>query len=52
MREWVTGPFGLDAVKGQTVRCQRTALVVVHSPVPTPCGPAGCRELRRRRSAP
>ncbi len=26
------GPFGLDAVKGQAVRCQRTVLVV-HSPV-------------------
>lgn len=23
MREWVRGLFGLDAVKGQTVRCQR-----------------------------
>jgi hypothetical protein len=52
MRERVPGPFGLDAVKGQAVRCQRTVLVVVHSPVPTPCGPVGCRELRRCRSAP
>jgi len=29
MRERVHGPFGLDAVRGQTVRCQRTVLVVV-----------------------
>jgi len=41
MREWVHGPFGLDAVKGQTARYQRTVLVV-HSPAPTPCGPACC----------
>jgi hypothetical protein len=33
MREWVRGLFGLDAVKAQTVRCQRTVLAVVHSPV-------------------
>ena len=52
MREWVHGPFGLDAVKRQTVRSQRTVLVVVHSPVPAPCGPVGCRELRRCRGAP
>jgi len=50
MREWVHGPFGQDAVNGRTVRCQRTVLVVVHSPVPKPCALAGCRELRRRRS--
>jgi hypothetical protein len=29
--EWVQGPFGLDAAKGQTFRCQRTVLIVVHS---------------------
>lgn len=29
--EWVPGPFGLDAVRGRTFRCQRTVLVVVHS---------------------
>ncbi len=29
--EWAYGPFGLDAVKGRTVRCQRTVLVVAHS---------------------
>jgi cytochrome P450 len=33
MRERVHALFGLDAAKGQTVRCQRTVLVVVHSPV-------------------
>lgn len=29
--DWAYGPFGLDAVKGRTIRCQRTVLVVVHS---------------------
>ncbi len=29
--EWAYGPFGLDAVKGQTIRCERTVLVVAHS---------------------
>jgi hypothetical protein len=29
--EWVHGPFGLDAQRGQTLQCQRTALVVVHT---------------------
>jgi hypothetical protein len=29
--EWVQGPFGLDRARGQTFRCQRTVLVVVHS---------------------
>jgi hypothetical protein len=29
--EWVNGPFGLDAQRGQTVPCQRTVLVVVHT---------------------
>lgn len=29
--EWVQGPFGLDAGKGQTFRYQRTVLMVVHS---------------------
>jgi hypothetical protein len=29
--EWVLGPFGLDARRGQTLRCQRTVLVVVHT---------------------
>lgn len=29
--DWVSGPFGLDAAKGRTFRCQRTVLVVVHS---------------------
>jgi hypothetical protein len=33
MREWVHGLFGLDAVKGQTVRRQRTVLLVVHGTV-------------------
>lgn len=28
--EWAHGPFGLDAQRGQTVRYQRTVLVVVH----------------------
>jgi hypothetical protein len=31
MREWVHGPFGLDAAQGQPVRCQRTVLAVVHT---------------------
>ena len=31
MRKRVYGPFGLGAVKGQTVRCQRTVLVVMHT---------------------
>ncbi len=31
MRKRVHGPFGLGAVKGQTVRCQRTVLVVMHT---------------------
>jgi hypothetical protein len=30
-QEWVRGPFGLDAERGQTLRCQRTVLVVVHT---------------------
>jgi hypothetical protein len=29
--EWARGPFGLDARRGQTLRCLRTALVVVHT---------------------
>jgi hypothetical protein len=29
--EWVHGPFGLDARRGETLQCQRTALVVVHT---------------------
>jgi hypothetical protein len=29
--EWAHGPFGLDAQRGQTVRYQRTVLVVVHT---------------------
>ena len=29
--EWAQGPFGLDAVKGRTLRNQRTVLAVVHS---------------------
>jgi hypothetical protein len=49
MRKWVHGPFALNAVSGQTVQSQRTVLVVVHSPAPTPRRPAGCRELRRCR---
>ena len=49
MLEWVHRPFGLDTVSGQTVRSRRTVLMVVHSPVPMPCGPGGCRELRRLR---
>jgi hypothetical protein len=52
MRERVPGPFGLDAVKGQAVRCQRTVLVVVHSPVPTPWGLSAAGKPRRCRSAP
>jgi len=52
MRESVHGPLGLDVVKQQTDRYQRTLQVAVHSPVPPPCGPAGCRELRRLGSAP
>jgi hypothetical protein len=28
--EWIRGPFGLDAGRGQTLPCQRTVLVVVH----------------------
>jgi hypothetical protein len=51
MREWVQGPLGLDVVPGQTARCQGTVLVA-HGPGPAPGGPAGGRELRRRRSAP
>jgi hypothetical protein len=30
MRERVHGLFGLDVVKGQTVRCQRTVPVVLY----------------------
>lgn len=30
-REWMPGPFGLDAGKGQTFRTLRTVLAVVHS---------------------
>lgn len=51
MREWVHGPSGPDAVKGQTVRSQRT-VVVVHGPVPAPPGRAGCRELHQRGGVP
>jgi hypothetical protein len=29
--EWSYGPFGLDAGRGQTLRCQRTVLVVIHT---------------------
>jgi hypothetical protein len=29
--EWMRGPFGLDGQRGQTLRCQRTVLVVVHT---------------------
>jgi hypothetical protein len=29
--EWVHGPFGLDAQRGQTLRYERTVLVVVHT---------------------
>jgi hypothetical protein len=29
--EWPHGPFGLDAQRGQTLRCERTVLVVVHT---------------------
>jgi hypothetical protein len=29
--EWRHGPFGLNAQRGQTLRCQRTVLVVVHT---------------------
>ncbi|HUY45477.1 MAG TPA: hypothetical protein VMV92_07095 [Streptosporangiaceae bacterium] len=29
--DWIQGPFGLDAAKGRTFRCERTVLVVVHS---------------------
>ena len=46
MREWVHGLFGPDAVKGQTVRCQRTVLLV-HSPVTT-LGPLADRRGRKR----
>jgi len=31
MRKRVHGPFGLGAVKGPTVRCQRTVLVLMHT---------------------
>jgi hypothetical protein len=31
MRKRVHGPLGLGAVKGQTFRCQRTVLVVMHT---------------------
>jgi hypothetical protein len=31
MRRRVHGPFGPGAVKGQTVRCQRMVLVVMHA---------------------
>jgi hypothetical protein len=31
MREQVNGPFGPGAVREQTVRCQRTVLVVVRA---------------------
>jgi hypothetical protein len=31
MRKRVHGRFGLGAVKGPTVRCQRTVLVVMHT---------------------
>jgi hypothetical protein len=31
MRKRVHGPFGLDAVKGRAVRCQRIVLVVMHT---------------------
>ncbi|MBV9452260.1 MAG: hypothetical protein JO345_40865 [Streptosporangiaceae bacterium] len=29
--EWVRGPFGLDAQRGQTLQYQRTVLVVIHT---------------------
>ena len=29
--KWEHGPFGLDAQRGQTLRYQRTVLVVVHT---------------------
>lgn len=29
--EWMHGPFGLDAPRGQTLACERTAVVVVHN---------------------
>jgi hypothetical protein len=29
--EWERGPFGLDAQRGRTLRCQRTVLAVVHT---------------------
>lgn len=29
--DWAYGPFGLDAMKGRTIRCQRTVLAVAHS---------------------
>src|SRR4051812_47260898 len=29
--EWVTGPFGLNAVRGTTVQGQRTVLAVAHN---------------------
>jgi hypothetical protein len=29
--EWPHGPFGLDAQRGQTLPCQRTVLIVVHT---------------------
>jgi hypothetical protein len=51
MWEWVHGPSGPDAVKGQAVRSGRTVLVE-HGPVPAPPGRAGCRELRQRGDAP
>jgi len=31
MRKRVHWPFGLRVVQGQTVRCQRTVLVVMHA---------------------
>lgn len=29
--EWANGPFGLNAQRGQTVRCERTVLAVIHT---------------------
>jgi hypothetical protein len=39
--EWEYGPFGLDSRRGQTLRCQRTVLVVVHPVTSALTGPAG-----------
>jgi hypothetical protein len=47
MRKWVHGPFGPDAMSGQTVRSQRTVLVVVHSLAPMPCALLGFSQFRQ-----